>query len=103
MVLATVVHTAAADARALPLDKPRRPDLSWRSKAAHALCPRRGAYFARRAATAIHSLDWLSGALPATPPEAQQTPEQALQTRLSPLFIPPAQQPAHSTHQHSAP
>jgi len=103
VVLATVVHTAAADGRVFAAESPE-PDLSWALKGGATLSARGArAYFAQRAATNIHSLDWLSGALPAAPHAALPCPAQARQASAGPLFLSLAQQPARSTHQQSAP
>jgi len=103
VVLATVVHTAAADGRIFEVESPE-PDLSWALKGGATLSARgTRAYFAQRAATAIHSLDWLSGALPGVPHHAPPFPAQASPASAGPLFLSLAQQPARSTHQQSAP
>jgi len=103
VVLATVVHTAAADGRLFAVESPE-PDLSWALKGGATLSARGArAYLAQRAATAIHSLDWLSGALPAVPHVALACPAQARPASVSLLFLSLAQQPARSTHQQSAP
>ena len=103
VVLATVVQTAAADGRIFAIESPE-PDLSWALKGGATLSARGArAYFAQRAATAIHSLDWLSGALPAAPLQARSCPAQARPASAGPLFPALAQQPARSTHQQSAP
>jgi hypothetical protein len=100
VVLATVVHTATADDRVFAAASPA-PDLSWALKGGATLSARgTQAYFAKKAATAIHSLDWLSGAVPAAP---HQAPPCTAPWRNLPNCATLAQQPAHSTHQHSAP
>ncbi|MGD0089918.1 MAG: hypothetical protein ABSE73_08365 [Planctomycetota bacterium] len=103
VMLATVVHTAAASERAFAAESPA-PDLSWALKggATHSARGAR-AYLAQQAATAIHSLDWQSGAVPAAPHEALVCPAGVRREPAGPFCLSPAQQPARSTHQHSAP
>ncbi len=104
VVLATVVNAAAANGNCIPAQA-SGPDLSWavRGDATHSVKTAR-AYFAEKAATAIHSLDRLSGAsLPQTvqcqipcDPADSAAPNRGDAPSAGPQSV-------RSTHQHSAP
>ncbi len=104
VVLATVVN-AAAGQPAMAQPQQSTPDLAWAVKggATHSARNAR-VFFAEKAATAIHSLDRLSG-VPAAQPalEIQPFAPYAGSAPLHGYAYSPVLQPAHSTHQHSAP
>ncbi|MCY3018355.1 MAG: hypothetical protein NTW87_04895 [Planctomycetota bacterium] len=101
VVLATVVNAAAASDHVLA--SAQTPDLSWalQGGATHGGRMTR-AYLARRAATAIRTLDQISSAAK-TPCDALGVAQPAAMAGPGTTIVSPAQQPAHSTHQHSAP
>jgi len=102
MVLATIVN-AAADDQMFAASR-TAPDLSWAVSggATHSAQSAR-VFIARQAATTIHSMDRFAGAVAVVPlTERGETPTYFQSTPAN-LFITPACQPAHSTHQHSAP
>jgi len=100
VVLATMVNAAAAGDQLQP-PPTTTSDLSWavRGDASHSVKTAR-VYFAKKAVKAIHSQDQLSGAQAApyvVVCSAEFVPVEA------PALIRPAQQPACSSHQPSAP
>jgi hypothetical protein len=105
VVLATVVNAAAAMEAPLASAAPPAPDLSWALKGGVTEASRgTRAYLAQKAATRIHSLDWLAGAT--CEPfgwRADVLPACGLEACAAELHQPFAEQSTHSTHQHSAP
>jgi len=103
VVLATVVNAAVAGDQLLAAAESQAPDLSWALKGGATPCVRGArAYLAQKAATTIHSLDWLSGALPASSSVCALLPA-VPRPAPAPVALSRLEQPAHSTHQHSAP
>jgi hypothetical protein len=102
VVLATVVNAAAASDRVFAPADTATPDLSWALKGGSHAARNTRVYLAKHAANTIHSLDRLAAAAPYVAVVALAAAP-SFEPRSVPPFQAPAQQPARSTHQHSAP